>query len=66
MVMDLERVSQTVPLMTALPNGVRLFYSVRATRMRLTWQTNKGMELPDRARLLGHLDVSMSYRGTII
>jgi integrase len=43
-----------------VPKGVRMFYSVRhgyAIDM-----ANKGMQLPELARLLGHSDVSMTYR----
>lgn len=43
-----------------VPKGVRLFYSVR--HAYATDMANKGMELPELARLLGHSDVSMSYR----
>jgi site-specific recombinase XerD len=39
---------------------VRMFYSVR--HAYATDMANKGMELPELARLLGHSDVSMSYR----
>ena len=43
-----------------VPNGVRMFYSVR--HAYATDMANKGMELPELARLLGHSDLSMSYR----
>ncbi|HET9789334.1 MAG TPA: site-specific integrase, partial [Pyrinomonadaceae bacterium] len=43
-----------------VPSGVRMFYSVR--HAYATDMANKGMELPELARLLGHTDVSMSYR----
>jgi integrase len=43
-----------------VPKGVRMFYSVR--HAYATDMANKGMELPELARLLGHSDVSMSYR----
>jgi integrase len=43
-----------------VPKDTRMFYSVRhafATNM-----ANSGVELPELARILGHSDVSMSYR----
>ncbi len=43
-----------------VPKGVRLFYSVR--HAYAIDMANKGMELPELARLLGHSDVSMTYR----
>ena len=43
-----------------VPDGVRMFYSVR--HAYATDMANKGMELPELARLLGHSDVSMTYR----
>jgi integrase len=43
-----------------VPTGVRMFYSVR--HAYAIDMANKGMELPELARLLGHSDVSMSYR----
>jgi integrase len=41
-----------------VPKGVRMFYSVR--HAYATDMANKGVELPELARLLGHSDVSMS------
>ena len=43
-----------------VPNGVRMFYSVR--HAYAIDMANKGMWLAELARRLGHSDVSMTYR----
>jgi len=43
-----------------VPKGVRMFYSAR--HHYAIDMANKGMQLPELSRLLGHSDVSMTYR----
>ena len=57
---NLRKVWRAAYAEAGVPNGVRMFYSVR--HAYATDMANKGMELPELARLLGHSDVSMSYR----
>jgi site-specific recombinase XerD len=54
---NLRKLSRAAYAEAGVPNGVRMFYSVR--HAYATDMANKGMELPELARLLGHSDVSI-------